>query len=67
MSKFESPPELEVKTHHVLLQVTVQAVGYREAAEAARKVLMSEACPQKFVVVIDGGGLTDHCAVDLSD
>jgi hypothetical protein len=68
MTKFESQPELPKLNFSVMLELEVSAVGYREAAEQARAILMSDACPQKFVVTdLDGPPLTSQAWVDLSD
>lgn len=66
MPKFESQPELPQKEYSVLLEVCVQAVGYREAAEQVRAQLMSDACPLKFIVTdLEGEAFTSQVWIDL--
>lgn len=67
MPKFESPPDLPTREFSVLLEVCVQAVGYREAAEQVRAQLMSEACPKKLIVSDLEGELMDQVWIDLDD
>lgn len=67
MPKFESQPEPPKSNFSVILELEIPAVGYREAAEQARTILMSDACPQKFIVTDLGGGMMDQVWIDLSE
>jgi hypothetical protein len=68
MTKFESNPELPTREFSVIVEVCVQAVGYREAAEQVRDILMSEACPQKVIVTdLEGPPFTNQVWIDLSE
>lgn len=68
MSKFEKPPELPKFNFSVILELEIPAVGYREAAEQARAILMSDACPQRFIITdLDGPPFTSQVWIDLSE
>lgn len=68
MTKFESLPELPKFNFSVILELEITTIGYREAAEQARAILMSDACPLKFIVTdLDAPPLTSQVWVDLSD
>ena len=68
MTKFESQPELPQKEYSVILELCLHAVGYREAAEQVRAILMSEACPAKFIVTdLEAPPLTGQVWIDLAD
>lgn len=70
MTKFESLPQPDIpkRSFSVILEVCVQAEGYWEAAQAARKTLMSADCPTKLIVTdLSTGEMLDQVWVDLND
>jgi hypothetical protein len=70
MTKFETtaPDALPTREFSVVLEIMVQAVGYREAAEQARATLMSPNCPVEMVVTdMESSEMFSQAWIDLAD
>lgn len=64
MTKFEDPPK---QTYSVLIDFTVEAEGYREAAQIVDRVLPAHFKPHMYVAILDGGAMHDQAGFKPED